>query len=97
MTQAVNDIAVGGTLPDLTICLDLAVKIASTRRIARGGKEDRLEQAGSSLQQLVRDAFLGMAADDDQWLLVDASADELSVHETIWSALQTRFPAFPFT
>ena len=97
MTQTVNNIAVGATLPDITICLDLSVEIASTRRLARGGKEDRLEQAGPSLQQRVRDAFLAMATDDDRWLLVDASADELSVHETIWSALQIRFPAFPFT
>ncbi len=96
LANTVNEIAVQGTLPHVTICLDLPVDLAASRRAGRAGPEDRLEQAGSSLQQAVRDAFLAMATESDQWILIDASGDEISIHEAIWSALHARYRDFPF-
>lgn len=97
LANEVNAIAIGATRPDLTICLDLSVADATERRRHRGLAEDRLEQAGAALQQLVRDAYLAMAAlDPTHWLVLDASANLASIHQSIWTELISRFPLFPF-
>ncbi|MBT3343263.1 MAG: dTMP kinase [Gemmatimonadetes bacterium] len=97
LATVVNDIAIGATTPDTTICLDLSVEHASERRRNRGGIVDRLEQAGDSLQQSVRDAYLAMAqADPERWYVLDAVAEAERLHQDIWTYLNNRYPNFPY-
>ena len=97
LATVVNGIAVGTTTPDLTICLDLSVEEAGSRRRNRGGTADRLEQAGDPLQQRVREAYLTMAqADPDGWLVLDAQADADQIHQDIWTHVYERYPNFPY-
>ncbi|MBD04333.1 MAG: dTMP kinase [Gemmatimonadetes bacterium] len=96
LANAVNDIAVADTTPDLTICLDVPVDVSLQRRHRRGGRQDRLEKAGSSLQQAVRQAFLDMSIASQDWFLIDAVTTADAIHDQIWSHLHERFAAFPF-
>lgn len=64
-----------GFRPDLVLVLDLDLQTAATRVHARG-KANRFDQAGTELQQRVRDAYLRRAAaDPSRYAVVDAGAD----------------------
>jgi dTMP kinase len=58
--EELNRIATGGTLPDLTLLLDVPV-VTGFRRIETE-KLDRLEQAGRKFHQAVREGYLRLAA-----------------------------------
>ncbi len=65
------DFATHGLKPDLTVLLDVDVEVA---RIRLGDDTDRIEGAGSHLQQRVRDGYLEMAGmDPEHWLVIDAN------------------------
>lgn len=66
--------------PDLTIILDIDPKIGLTR-LQR--EFDRIEQKGDGYHQRVREGFLQLAEQQENFLVVDASGDIEAVHEKI--------------
>ena len=63
--------ATDGLMPHLTLLLDVPVDVGSSRV---GGKQDRIESAGTEFHQAVRDEYLKLAdADPDRWRVIDAS------------------------
>ena len=90
--RAINDFAVGGTLPDLTLLLDLDAAEGRRRAAMRKGPADRMEQEGESFYEAVREGYLKLAAEDSgRFVLIDASSDEEGVESAIRNALQERF------
>ena len=66
--------ATSGVGPDLSILVDVPVKVAQAR-LAKSAK-DRLERLGPRFAQLVRDGFLALAADDpSHWVVVDGTTE----------------------
>lgn len=82
---SVNDWAIGGLQPDLTIILDLDPEISRERMAARGdGRADRMESAGEDFHARLRSAFLDRAAEEPgRYLVVDAALNPETVQETI--------------
>lgn len=73
--------AVQGLVPDLTIVLDVPVR-AGEERV--GEQRDRLESAGVSFHQRVRDEFLALAAADTQrFRVVDGTQSIEDVHRAV--------------
>ena len=66
--------------PDLTIILDIDPKIGLTR-LQR--EFDRIEQKGDGYHQRVREGFLQLAGQQENFLVVDASGDIETVHKKI--------------
>ena len=66
--------------PDLTIILDVDLKTASGRLKSQ---LDRMEQKGDSYHQRVREGFLQLAKQQENFLVVDAAADIETVHKNI--------------
>jgi len=66
--------------PDLTIILDVDLETAS-QRLAR--ELDRMEQKGHGYHKKVREGFLQLAAQQENFLLVDAAGDIETVHKKI--------------
>ena len=66
--------------PDLTIILDVDLKTAS-KRLSR--QLDRMEAKGDGYHQKVREGFLKLADERDDFLVVDAKGDIESVHNKI--------------
>jgi len=66
--------------PDLTIILDVDLQTAS-QRLSR--QLDRMEQKGDSYHQRVREGFLQLAKQQENFLVVDATAEVETVHKKV--------------
>jgi dTMP kinase len=75
--EAVNRLATGGLLPDLTFLLELDPAEAARR----AGESDRFEDEGAGLQQAVLAAYERLVAGDPgRWRRLDASRSPHEVH-----------------
>jgi dTMP kinase len=66
--------------PDMTIILDVDLQTASGRL---NRQLDRMEQKGDSYHQRVRDGFLELAKQQENFLVVNAAADIETVQNNI--------------
>ena len=83
MVKAVNNAAIQGISPDLTVLLDLSVEAGLARK--RGKKQDRFEQENIAFHQRVREGYLKLAAaEPERWLVVDATQPKEKIAEIIW-------------
>ncbi|MFN7563035.1 MAG: dTMP kinase [Prosthecobacter sp.] len=86
--NAINRFAIGGTLPRLTLLLDLDTQTAWQRIHATGRELDRMESQPPEFFEKVRQGYLQLAAaEPDRIKVIDASASPEEVHEVIWSLL----------
>jgi dTMP kinase len=86
--NAINRFAIGGTLPQLTILLDLDTSTAWQRIYATGRELDRMESQPPEFFEKVRQGYLNLAAAEPQRIkVVDAGAAPEAVHEVIWALL----------
>ena len=83
----VNEMALGGLVPDVTVLLDVPA-VAATSRIDRD--LDRIEQA--SLSVVVADCYRTFAQQDPAgWLVIEASGSIEEIHDRIYAAIRERF------
>jgi dTMP kinase len=95
LLDALDRVAVGRTRPDLTVILDVPVKIglerAAKRQAESGGAADRFEREDASVHEARRQAFLAIAkADPERCIVVEANRPEAKVARTIWQAVTLR-------
>lgn len=88
--REMNELAIQGVLPDLTFLFDLPVETSKLRTAAGRGRApaDRIEQRSVAFFERVRAAFLRLAKDNPERVVVlDAtrSADELE--QDIWETV----------
>ena len=89
---AINEFAIGVTVPDLTLLLDLDATEGRRRAAVRKGPVDRMEQEGSDFYEAVRHGYLELAqGDPHRFAIIDASASEEVVESAITAVLQERF------
>jgi dTMP kinase len=70
--RTIIDFATGGLKPDLTLLLDLDVKVGLQRKV-NGGEWNRLEALDLDFHQRVRQGYQQLAAEEPQrWVRVDA-------------------------
>lgn len=91
LIEQLNEISTHGTVPDLTLLLDVDPKIGLKRR-AEAGDGNRFENENSSFHQQVRDAYLSLAHQNNgnRWVIIDAQKDFEQVSEQIWNAVTER-------
>lgn len=83
MVSRLNMYATGGLAPDITFFLDISVKEAVMRREGRGGEKDRIESAGDSFQELVREGFIRAASADKRIVTVDATESPVEIFKQV--------------
>jgi len=89
--RAINAFATGGTLPGLTLVLDMDPLTAQRRIHATGRELDRMESQPLAFFEKVRQGYLQLAREEPQRLvLVDAARAPEIIHEDIWTLIQAR-------
>ena len=89
--------ATGGLVPDLTVLLDVEVRLGLERRMKEGGWT-RMDAYDGSYHERVRHGFLEMAqAEPDRWVVIDANqsleAVQIEIRAVVFERLQKRGPA----
>ncbi len=89
--RAINHFAIGGTLPNLTLVLDMDSATA-WQRIHQSGRElDRMESQPQSFFEKVRQGYLEVAQAELQRIqVIDAGASPEAVHAAVWERVAAR-------
>ena len=88
---ALEQLVHGDLQPDLTLLLDLPVKVGM-ERASRRSASDRIESEPAAFFERVRQAYLDRAGEQPaRFVLIDAARDEEAVWRQIRSELQRRF------
>lgn len=88
--RAINTFATGGTLPRLTVLLDLDTETAWQRIHATGRELDRMESQPREFYEKVRQGYLDLArAEPARIAIVDASHSPEAVHGEILKLVET--------
>jgi dTMP kinase len=86
---AINEFAIKGAQPDLTILLDLPVSDGFARLQQRGGVKDRIEREAVEFHERVRAGYLDMARRwPERFRVVDARGTVEAVTAEIWRLVQ---------
>ncbi len=93
--QPIHDMAIGSTLPDLTLVLDLDVSqgMARVHRRAElnGGKCDRIESEPAEFHERVRQGYLTLASMfPDRYRIIAADDTEDAVECNVWVAVHDK-------
>jgi len=97
--DALEELALHGHPPDLTILLDMDPEIAFKRVEIRAREDgvpavtDRFEKEDLNWHRRLREGFRKIARDNtDRCVVIDASMDVDDMESAIWAAITTRFP-----
>ena len=86
MVRAVNNAAIQGLNPGLTILLDMSVEAGLARK--RGKKQDRFEQEDIAFHRRVREGYLKLVEKEpERWLVLDATQSKEKIAEIIWQEI----------
>jgi dTMP kinase len=94
LLSALEQVALAGVAPDLTVILDVPAVIGLARATARlGGGLDRFEADPPTEQEARRQAFLAIARQEPtRCTVVDATADADTVAAAVWAGVRGRLP-----
>ena len=98
LIEALEELALNGHSPALTIVLDMDPE-AAFRRVAERAKKtgipidsDRFERENIQWHKRLRQAFLSIAKDNpDRCVVISADEDETELSNKVWEATQKRF------
>jgi len=92
IVKTINNAAIQGIKPNLTVLLDMSVEEGLARKKAKG--YDRFEQEDISFHQRVREGYLkGAASEPERWLVVDASQSKAKIKQIIWQRVSQLLPS----
>ncbi len=86
--RAINDFAIGGVMPDLTLFFDLTVE-ESVKRKKNMGSLDRIEKESFDFHKKIYDGYVALAESDPARIKrIDASRPVEEVHKQVLKALE---------
>jgi dTMP kinase len=89
-------LATGGLVPDVTILLDLPVRVGLERRATADGEWTKFDAAEEEFHARVREGYLRLAAESsDRWSVIDAERKPDAVAKDVWRAVSARLPQLP--
>lgn len=98
LIHQLNEVAMAGCVPDVTVYIDVTVDEGERRRRLRQGAPDRFEEAGRAFQERVREAYRQIASRNTGGKVwVDGVGQPELVSETIYRELRSLWPHFPFS
>lgn len=102
LIEALEELALDGHQPDLTIVLDMDPE-AAFRRVAQRALEDGLAATGDRFEKedlewhkRLREAFLAIAKNNpDRCVVISANQSEEDLEKAVWAAVCKHFPELP--
>lgn len=92
--EALNRLACGDLVPDLTVLLDMDVEEGLRRADTRATSESRFESKGADFHRRVRQAFLDLARrESGRFVVIDAARDIDAITADIVAAVMPRLAA----
>ena len=92
--EALNRLACGDLVPDLTILLDMDVEEGLRRADTRATTESRFESKGTGFHRRVRQAFLDLAGrESDRFVIISAARNVDDIAADIVAAVMPRLVA----
>jgi dTMP kinase len=92
--EALNRLACGDLVPDLTVLLDMDVEEGLRRADTRATSESRFESKGADFHRRVRQAFLDLASQESgRFVVIDAARDMDAITADIVAAVMPRLAA----
>lgn len=99
LIDALEELALNGHAPNLTLILDMDPELAFKRVALRAaedglaGNADRFEKEDLDWHKRLRDGFLAIAkANTDRYVVIDADCSEDALEDAIWQVVCERFP-----
>ncbi|HEX9007590.1 MAG TPA: dTMP kinase [Bacteroidota bacterium] len=91
LVRAVNTAATGGTMPDLTLVIDIPVDEIARRKDRAGMAFDRMESAGRAFYERVRQGYRDLAAQEPRrFVIVDGTGSIDTIGQDVWRHLSCR-------
>jgi len=91
LVDRLQEPALGGLRPDLTVLLDLPPETGLRRRRAEGG-DGRFEAKGLDYHRRIREGFLELARrEPGRFLVLDATLAEDRLADRVWEEVRRRF------
>ena len=87
--QGIYGWAIDNHAPFLTVMLDCDDHIVAERRIRHGEPPDNIERLSDAFHVRVRDGYRELAAQDPNWVVVDASDSIPTVTDRIFGAIMS--------
>jgi len=84
--ESISAEAVGNTLPNLGIVLDIPYEVA-LQRIGNRAAPDRMERKGEEYHRRVREGFLKYAAESSRYVVLDATPLPDEVADAVWQTV----------
>ena len=89
--KSVNMIASSGTMPELTVLVDVELEEIVRRRRAAGVVSDRMESSGAEFYRRVRQGYRAIAAEEPNRIVIVNGMRRVEViHHEVWSIVQQR-------
>lgn len=89
--EKLNDLAVNGAIPDLTILLDTPIDIGLKRRAKSRKNKDRLDLQERVFYERVNEGYRTLAkAEPDRFVVIDATKSIEAVASEVWSVVKDR-------
>ncbi len=87
IVRTINNAAVRGIVPDLTVLLDITSEEGLTRKSLKSS--DRFETQAIAFHRKVRDGYLKIAASEpERFLVVDATQSKEKIAQIIWERVR---------
>jgi len=94
MLASWNRAATGGLTPDLTLLIDLPVRLGLSRRAGAAGPENRIDRESEAFHTRVRERYLELArAEPARIVVLDGSLAPEPLAARVWEAVSARLPA----
>ncbi|MBU2577660.1 dTMP kinase [Patescibacteria group bacterium] len=75
-----------GVFPDIVLCFDIDPGVGLARKSSKG--KDRIEREGSDFHSQIREGYLKLAADNDNFVIIDATQPIEVQSEIIWEVVK---------
>ncbi len=91
LVRAVNTAATGGTMPDLTLVIDIPVEEIARRKDRAGMAFDRMESAGRTFYERVRRGYRTLASTEpDRVVIVEGTGSIEAIEQEVWRQVSCR-------